>query len=146
MAQFPGNRRDGRVYNLHQYNQFGGYRSDSGLGAVRNVVGNFSRIHTTRTSIATAPGCPGVAGDQRCCAQDDATAPIGCLTEADQCSFGVAGVRAAAQVLASSAGDQSPRFARYWQSGKGGPKPGAQLGVAFEVSFSSALPMLCASK
>ena len=54
---------------------------------VRSVkMGNFSRIHTTRTLLAAAPSCPGVGGhgDQRCCSQDDATSQIGCLAEADQ--------------------------------------------------------------
>jgi len=106
-GNIPGNRRDGRVFNLHQYNQFGGYRSDTLLGAGRNVVGNFSRIHTTRTLVAAAPGCPGMSGDQRCCAQDDATAQIGCLVEADQCSFGYSsGVESTSQVLTTSAGTE----------------------------------------
>ena len=107
VGAIPGNRRDGRVYNLHLYNQFGGYRLDSELGPVRTVVGNFSRIHTTRTLLAAAPSCPGVAGDQRCCAQVDPDAQLGCLSEADQCSFGFAGGGAAwAQQLTTSAGTE----------------------------------------
>jgi hypothetical protein len=105
-GQFPGNRRDGRVFNLHQYNQFGGYRLDTEFGPVRSVVGNFSRIHTTRTLVASAPSCPGAGGDKRCCSQDDATSQIGCLAEADQCSFGFAGGEASAQVLTTTAGNE----------------------------------------
>ncbi|MEI9941180.1 MAG: hypothetical protein WDO69_28515 [Pseudomonadota bacterium] len=101
-----GNRRDGRVFNLHQYTQGGGYRLDTELGPVRSVVGNFSRIHTTRTLLATAPSCPGTGGDKRCCSQDDATSQIGCMTEADQCSFGFAGGEASAQVLTTTAGNE----------------------------------------
>jgi hypothetical protein len=106
VGTIPGNRRDGRVFNLHQYNQFGGYRLDTELGTVRSVVGNFSRIHSTRTLVAAAPSCPGTGGDKRCCSQDDATSQIGCLTEADQCSFGFAGGEASAQVLTTTAGNQ----------------------------------------
>lgn len=102
----PGNRRDGRVFNLHQYNQFGGYRLDTELGTVRSVVGNFSRIHTTRTLVAAAPSCPGASGDKRCCSQDDATSQIGCLVEADQCSVGFAGGESSAQVLTTTAGNE----------------------------------------
>ena len=105
-GQIPGNRRDGRVFNLHQYTQGGGYRLDVELGAVRSVVGNFSRIHTTRTLVAAAPTCPGTGSDKRCCSQDDATSQIGCLAEADQCSFGFAGGEASAQVLTTTAGTQ----------------------------------------
>jgi len=106
VGNIPGNRRDGRVFNLHQYNQFGGYRTDTELGSSRTVVGNFSRIHTTRTLIAAAPSCPGAGGDKRCCSQDDATSQIGCLSEADQCSFGFAGGEASAQVLTTTAGNE----------------------------------------
>jgi hypothetical protein len=105
-GNIPGNRRDGRVFNLHQYNQFGGYRLDVEFGPVRSVVGNFSRIHTTRTLVAAAPSCPGAGGDKRCCSQDDATSQIGCLSEADQCSFGFAGGEASAQVLTTTAGTE----------------------------------------
>ncbi|MEI9938274.1 MAG: hypothetical protein WDO69_13725 [Pseudomonadota bacterium] len=101
-----GNRRDGRVYNLHQYTQGDGYRLDTELGPVPSVVGNFSRTHTTRTLVAAAPSCPGTGGDKRCCSQDDATSQIGCMTEADQCSFGFAGGEVAAQVLTTTAGTE----------------------------------------
>lgn len=105
-GQIPAAQRDGRIFNLHQYTAGGGYRSDIELGAVRNVAGNFSRIHTSRTLIAAAPTCPGTGGSGRCCDQDDATSQIGCLTEADQCSLGFAGGESAAQVLQTSAGAQ----------------------------------------
>ena len=107
LGQIPAASRDGRVFNQHQYTSGGAYRSDFELGVARNVVGNFSRIHTTRTLIATAPTCPGTAGSKRCCDQDDATSQIGCLAEADQCSIGFAGGEAAGQVLQTSAGAET---------------------------------------
>lgn len=90
LGTIPANLRDGRVYNLHVYTAGGGYRSDSQLGAVRNVVGAFSRLHMTRTMLAAAPVCPGVAGSGRCCNQLDSTQQIGCLVQADPCSLGLA--------------------------------------------------------
>ena len=107
LGAVPTAVRDGRIFNLHQYTAGGTYRSDSELGTARNVVGNFSRIHTTRTLIATAPTCPGTGGSKRCCDQDDATSQIGCLAEADQCSIGFAGGESAGQVLQTSAGAET---------------------------------------
>ncbi len=46
-GRIPGNRRDGRVFNLHQYNSSVATVWTRARSAVRSVVGNFSRIHTT---------------------------------------------------------------------------------------------------
>ena len=101
-GQIPAALRDGRVYNLHQYNSGGGYRQDPQLGPARMIVGNFSRIHTTRTLLPTAPTCPGGGGDTRCCAQTDATSQVGCLSAADPCSIGFSGGGSVAQALQTS--------------------------------------------
>ena len=98
---------DGRVYNLHMYGagQSPQYDKDTELGTIaRPVVGLFTRIHSTRTLIATAPTCPGTNGDKHCCVKTDATDQIGCLAEADQCSIGFAGgVAQDAQLQTSAA-------------------------------------------
>jgi hypothetical protein len=99
----PAAQRDGRVFNLHLYSPAGAYRSDSQLGAARNVVGNYSRLHTTRTLLAGGPSCPGTGGDGRCCSDLDATSHIGCLVEADPCAFGFAGGEAKNVALQTSA-------------------------------------------
>jgi hypothetical protein len=100
----PAAQRDGRVFNLHLHTAVGAYRSDANLGAARNVIGDFSRIHATRTLLADAPTCPGTAGSGRCCDQLDSEALVGCLVEADACSIGFAGgTRAADGELQTSA-------------------------------------------
>jgi hypothetical protein len=103
LGVIPASQRDGRVFNLHLYTAAGKYQSDSQLGSVRNVVGNFSRIHETRTLVASGPTCPGTLGDGRCCADLDATSNIGCVVEADPCSFGFAGGEAKDVALQTSA-------------------------------------------
>jgi hypothetical protein len=97
---------DGRVYNLHMYGagQSPQYDKDTELGTIaRPVVGLFTRIHTTRTLIASAPTCPGTGGDGHCCVKTDATDQIGCLADADQCSIGFAGGVAQDSQLQTSA-------------------------------------------
>ena len=102
----PTAQRDGRVYNLHSYSQFGGYNTDTevsgGLGP-RQITGAFYRIHTTRTVLSATPTCPGTAGDARCCAQSESNAQVGCLAEADACSLGMASRASLAQKLVTSA-------------------------------------------
>ncbi len=106
----PAAQRDGRVFNLHLYTSTGAYRSDTQLGAARNVVGNYSRLHGTRTMLATGPTCPGTAGDGRCCSDLDATSHIGCLVESDPCSFGFAGGEAKNVALQTSAATPEAAF------------------------------------
>lgn len=110
--------RDGRVYNQHVYGTGSTpiYLKDAELatspplgelgivpgGPPRSIVGALLRIHATRTLIASAPTCPGSGGSGRCCDRTDSTAQMGCLTEADPCSFGFAGGAAQQQQLQTS--------------------------------------------
>jgi NHL repeat len=108
LGVIPASLRDGRVYNLHVRTQAGSYRSDLQVGSARNIVGDFSRIHATRTLIAAAPICPGVGSDGRCCEQLTATEQIRCLTQADPCSFGLtAGTGSAFQLQTSGPAPES---------------------------------------
>lgn len=99
----PSAQRDGRVYNLHLYTAGATYRADTELGVARSVVGAFTRIHATRTLLASGPTCPGTAGSGRCCDKTDSTDQIGCLAEADACSIGFAGGVALDSQLQTSA-------------------------------------------
>ncbi len=100
LGLIPASQRDGRVYNLHLYTQTGSYRIDTREGSARDVVGDFSRLHTTRTSIASNPTCTGGI----CCNALDTAGQTGCLTEADPCSLGLAaGVARNAQLPAVGA-------------------------------------------
>lgn len=108
----PAAQRDGRVFNLHLYNASGGYRSDSRLGGARNVVGDFARLHATRTLLSSGPTCPGVGGDTRCCEAIDASMQTGCLAETDHCSIGLASSQAVnAIVEVGSETDSNPEEA-----------------------------------
>ncbi len=98
----PAAKRDGRVYNMHLRKQAGGYQTDTQIGALNNVVGNFTRLHVTRTELTGGETCPGTSGDGRCCGNLDATSQIGCLVQADPCAFGFAGGEAADFVLQTS--------------------------------------------
>jgi hypothetical protein len=100
----PTAKRDGRIYNQHLRvtGTSGAYTSDSTIGTRANVVGNFTRIHTTRTEITGGETCPGTSADGRCCGNLDATSQIGCLVQADPCAFGFAGGEAADVVLQTS--------------------------------------------
>ncbi len=90
---------DGRVYNLHVYGPGSTpvYKTDIEIGHTtatslpRQIVGAFTRIHSTRTLLTAGPTCPGTGSDKRCCAHLDSTDQIGCLSEADACSIGFAG-------------------------------------------------------
>jgi len=102
---------DGRVYNLHMYGPgtTPTYKVDIEVGKTatgpqvnRQIVGNFARIHSTRTSIAAGPTCPGTAGSGRCCDKFDSTDQIGCLADADACSIGFSGRTALDQTLVTS--------------------------------------------
>ena len=106
----PAAQRDGRVFNLHLYSALGAYRSDALIGAGRNVVGNFSRIHGTRTLLASGPSCPGTAGDGRCCDSLDAGSQIGCLVQANPCVMGFANLSAQNAALQTSAAAPEAAF------------------------------------
>jgi len=99
---------DGRVYNLHMYGPGSTptYKVDIEVGKPsplsRQIVGDFSRIHSTRTLIAGAPTCPGTAGSGRCCDKLESTGQIGCLAEASPCSIGFSGRTALDQTLVTS--------------------------------------------
>jgi len=75
--------------------------------ANRQIVGDFSRIHSTRTSIAAGPTCPGTGGSGRCCDKFDSTDQIGCLADADPCSIGFSGRTALDQTLVTSTTTES---------------------------------------
>ena len=102
---------DGRVYNLHMYGPGSTptYKSDIEVGKTptsqtnRQIVGDFARIHSTRTMLAgTASTCPGTASSGRCCDKFDSTDQIGCLAAADPCSIGFSGRTAIDQTLVTS--------------------------------------------
>ena len=101
---------DGRVYNLHMYGTgtTPTYKVDVEVGKTttsqvnRQIVGNFVRIHSTRTLVAAGPTCPGTAGSGRCCDKFDSTDQIGCLAAADPCSIGFSGRTAIDQTLVTS--------------------------------------------
>lgn len=102
---------DGRVYNLHMYGPGSTptYKSDIEVGKTatsqtnRQIVGDFARVHSTRTSLAAGPTCPGTAGSGRCCDKFDSTDQIGCLANADACSIGFSGRTAIDQALVTNA-------------------------------------------
>ncbi|HEY3256966.1 MAG TPA: hypothetical protein VGJ91_23580 [Polyangiaceae bacterium] len=104
------NASDGRLYNLHMYSagQSPTYRVDVEVGKTissttnRQIIGDFARIHSTRTLIAASPTCPGTAGSGRCCDKADSTHQIGCLVAADACSIGFSGPMALDQALVTS--------------------------------------------
>ena len=101
---------DGRVYNLHMYGPGSTptYKVDVEVGKTpasnvnRQIVGDFARIHSTRTLIAAGPTCPGTSGSGRCCDKFDSTDQIGCLSDADACSIGFSGRTALDQTLVTS--------------------------------------------
>ena len=105
---------DGRVYNLHMYGPGSTptYKVDIEVGKApgslgdRQIVGDFARIHSTRTMSATGPTCPGTSGSGRCCDKFDSTDQIGCLAAADSCSIGFSGRTALDQTLVTNAGTE----------------------------------------
>ena len=105
---------DGRVYNLHMYGPGSTptYKVDFEVGKTptsqtnRQITGAFVRIHSTRTSLAAGPTCPGTSGSGRCCDKFDSTDQIGCLANADACSVGFSGRTAIDQALVTNAGTE----------------------------------------
>jgi hypothetical protein len=90
---------DTRVYNLYAYV----FNSATGLWTIdtddsgRPVTGAFYRIHESQAllspntpSIIASPPAP-IATPQTICTYQSATDQLGCLVQADPCSFGVAG-------------------------------------------------------